>query len=330
MVISTPVRTSAGLSWRRTRSSVSRNWTSPSAPGARLDRDDHPVGGGEGVDRHRPERGRAVEQREREPLAHRPEPVAQMPLQTPRPGAARRPRRQDPGSPARSRGCPGRRDGQRRRPRSHRRGIRRRRGSRRGSSSATVALRTESRSTRSTWQPLAAMQAGRLTAVVVLPTPPSGSRSRTPIPSRPTLARGSAVPARTAGGAEGALLRHPGAARQPVGVGPTLRSRCRCRFPAPAREGRDPPARRRSPASSRLDRAPPPRRDLGGPSRRPASRPAAAAAPRARRRWRAGRPHAGDHVVGLAPPRRSSRRLLGPRTDRPGIPRAWRRRSRPR
>ena len=45
-----------------------------------LDGNDHAVGGGEGVDRHRPQRRRAVEQRQLEALAHGPERVAQPAL----------------------------------------------------------------------------------------------------------------------------------------------------------------------------------------------------------------------------------------------------------
>ena len=45
-----------------------------------LDRDDDAVGGGQGVDADRPERGRAVEQGDGEALAHRAEPLAQARL----------------------------------------------------------------------------------------------------------------------------------------------------------------------------------------------------------------------------------------------------------
>ena len=70
-----------------------------------LDGDDHPVGGGERVDRHRAERRRAVEQRERRSARGPGRGRRGAGTRSARRAAARPRRRRGRGSPGRSRGC---------------------------------------------------------------------------------------------------------------------------------------------------------------------------------------------------------------------------------
>jgi hypothetical protein len=126
-----------------------------------LNRDDHPVGGDQGVEGHRAQRWWAIEQGEGETLANRAEHPAKVALGALDPGELDRgagqvrARWHDP--QVVGAGRPGRLgDGL----------------ASRSSPSATVALHWESRSQISTWLPEAAAQAAMLTAVVVFPTPP--------------------------------------------------------------------------------------------------------------------------------------------------------------
>ena len=109
MVITTPAISSDGLSSRWTSfSGVEELDQALERQVLGLDRDDHLVGGDQGVDGDRPERGRAVEQRVGEALANRAEALAKPGLVAARRGAARPRRRRGPRARELSRGCPAR------------------------------------------------------------------------------------------------------------------------------------------------------------------------------------------------------------------------------
>ncbi len=174
MVITTPVRTSAGFSSCGSRSSVSRNWTRPSSArysawtgtrtrsaAASAFTVTGPSDGGQSS-RVSAKRSRTGPRPVAKPRLHPLEP-RQLDRGAREVAAGRDdPEVVGPGRP--------RRLGDRAR---RRRGSRRRRASAsRSSPSATVALACWSRSTSSTWLPCAATHEATLTAVVVFPTPP--------------------------------------------------------------------------------------------------------------------------------------------------------------
>ena len=108
MVISRPDTSSCGLSSRRI---IAQRLEELDQALERqvlgLDRHDHPVGGGQGVDADRAQRGRAVEQGHREALAHGPEPLAQARLRAVDPRQLDRGAGEVAAGRAPARGCPG-------------------------------------------------------------------------------------------------------------------------------------------------------------------------------------------------------------------------------
>ena len=145
------------------------------------------------------------------------------------------------------------------------------------SPSPEVAFAWGSRSMTSARSPASARQAARLTAVVVLPTRPSGSRPRRPQPLEHSFfAAGRAGSSwRPADLGQRPLAGHAGAAREPGGVGASFRTT------EPADVFRSPPPTCRDPRHGLISavsrRKAPPRRPAGRAAAPLGARPAAGA-----------------------------------------------------